>query len=174
MIDSRRLRIVAVLGWQILAAQQSGYLGIQEKLPVAVAPQAVPFSHRQHTAAGMMCVDCHATVQHEERAGLPAAARCMHCHIDVRKDAPAIQRLARFAAEKKPIPWVRVYRLPDFVFFGHAKHVKAGVECQVCHGSVAGRDVLQKEVSTSMRMCVDCHRSRKASIDCSRCHELGQ
>ena len=50
----------------------------------------------------------------------------------------------------------------------------AAIECATCHGPVATRDVLQKEVSTSMRTCVECHRGRKASTDCSRCHELGQ
>ena len=166
--------IFGILAIQFLAAQQSAYVGLTEKLPLAVAAQPVPFSHRQHAASGMQCIDCHANVQRAERAGIPAADRCMLCHTTIRKDSPAVQQLAKLAADKKPIPWVRVYRLPDFVFFSHAIHTKTGVQCQTCHGSVAERDVLQKEVSTSMRTCVECHRSRKASVDCSRCHELGQ
>jgi formate-dependent nitrite reductase cytochrome c552 subunit len=165
---------VGILSAGFLAAQQSAYLGIQEKLPVMVAPQPVAFSHRQHSAAGIKCVDCHTKALREERAGIPQSDRCMLCHATIRKDSAAVQHVARFAAEKKSIPWVRVYRLPDFVFFSHGVHAKASVECTSCHGPVAQRDVLQKEVSTSMRGCVDCHRSRKATIDCSRCHELGQ
>ena len=166
--------VLGVLGVEFLTAQQTVYLGIQEKLPLAVAAQPVPFSHRRHTASGMKCTDCHAKAQREERAGIPAAGQCMLCHVAIRKDAAAVKRVAQFAAEKKAIPWVRVYRLPDFVFFSHATHTKAAVECRTCHGPVAERDVLQKEVSTSMRTCVDCHRARKATLDCSRCHELGQ
>ena len=67
-----------------------------------------------------------------------------------------------------------VYKVPDFVFFSHAVHGQAGIECQSCHGPVATRSVLRKEVSTSMRTCIECHRVRKAPTDCSRCHELGQ
>jgi hypothetical protein len=140
---------------------QAGYLGIQEKLPLAVAPQPVAFRHKQHAAAGAKCADCHTTVLTAERAGIPQTAQCKLCH-------PAMQLPPK-------IPWVRVYKLPDFVFFSHAAHAgAAGIGCETCHGPVASRDVLQKEVSTSMRNCVECHRARQVSIDCSRCHELGQ
>lgn len=144
-----------------LCAQQPPYLGIQEKLPLAVAPQPLPFSHKRHAAAGMKCTDCHTKALTGERATIPNLDRCLLCH-------PAFQK------DSGPLRWVRVYKLPDFVFFGHAAHTKAGLECQTCHGPVATRDVLQKEVSTSMRTCVDCHRARSAPLDCSRCHELGQ
>jgi len=150
------------------------YQGIKEKLPLAVGPQPVPFSHKQHAIAGAKCADCHVGASAGERARLPDAARCMVCHIGIKKDSPPIRELARYQAEGKPVPWVRVYRVPDFVFFSHARHGKAGVDCLICHGPVPARDVLQKEVSTSMKYCVDCHRARKATVECSRCHELGQ
>jgi len=143
-------------------------------LPIVVDPQPVPFSHRQHSAQEMKCHDCHGKAQTQERAGIPSASQCMFCHVSIRKDSPYVQRLAQLVSKGEPIHWVRVYRLPDFVFFSHQVHVKARVDCQTCHGPIAERDVLQKEVSTSMRTCVDCHRSRKAPVDCSRCHELGQ
>lgn len=167
------IRFACITGAAALLAQQ-GYIGKEEKLPVAVAAQPVPFSHRLHAAQGMQCRDCHGKAQIQERAGIPQAAQCMVCHVSIRKDSPHVQRLAELAAKKEPIPWVRVYRVPDFVFFNHSVHVRANVPCQTCHGAISERDVLQKEVSTSMRTCVECHRSRKAPLDCSRCHELGQ
>ncbi|MBI4581608.1 MAG: cytochrome C, partial [Planctomycetes bacterium] len=36
----------------------------------------------------------------------------------------------------KPIEWVRVHSVPDFVYFDHRAHVMAGVACQRCHGPV--------------------------------------
>jgi hypothetical protein len=30
------------------------------------------------------------------------------------------------------------------------------------------------EVPPKMKMCVDCHRETKASIECFICHEIGQ
>lgn len=140
---------------------QAAYQGIEEKLPRSVAPQPIPFSHKQHAAAGAKCIDCHTKALTAERATIPNLDRCLLCHPAMKKETDSIR-------------WVRVYQVPDFVFFNHAAHAKAGLDCQACHGPVAARDVLQKEVSTSMRQCVNCHRTRQAPLDCSRCHELGQ
>ena len=137
--------------------------------------QPIAFPHIVHVQTYKIdCQYCHADARRSEYAGLPSVDRCMGCHKIAGADKPEIKKLAEYAAKREAIPWVRVYRLPDFVFFSHATHVKAGVKCQVCHGPVAERDVLQKEVSTSMRTCMACHREQKASVDCSRCHELGQ
>ena len=76
--------------------------------------------------------------------------------------------------EDKTIPWVRVYKLPDYIFMSHKKHVEPGVTCKICHGPVSKRDILKKEVSTSMKFCMECHQSRGASIECNLCHELNQ
>ena len=61
----------------------------------------------------------------------------MGCHTTIKKESPEIQKLAAFAAKKEPVPWQRVYRVPDIVWFNHAVHVKESkVECSVCHGEV--------------------------------------
>ena len=150
------------------------YHGIEEKLPQAVAAQPIPFDHRVHVAASLRCADCHTTVSTGERAGLPSAARCMACHRTVHAESAPIQRLKQFAATKTAIPWVRVYKVPDFVFFSHRRHVAAKVACAECHGPVEQRDVLVKEVSTSMNTCYGCHVKAKASTSCDACHMLGQ
>src|ERR1019366_8841572 len=139
---------------------RADYKGSEEKLPVPVAPQPVAFSHKVHAAAGAKCANCHTTATRQERAGIPNIARCALCHQDMRN--------------KPAIDWVRVYKLRDFVFFSHAKHVNANVACADCHGPVETRDVLAKEKSTSMVACVDCHRARNAPVTCNVCHELGQ
>ena len=113
-------------------------------------------------------------VAKKERAGLPDAEKCMLCHMAIKTDSPAVQELARIHQDGKRLDWVRVYRVPDFVFFSHANHVNAHVECVSCHGPVEERDVLAKEVSTSMITCMNCHVAKKASISCYLCHELGQ
>ena len=138
--------------------------------PVA---QPIPFSHRQHAAVAA-CNLCHATAATAERAGIPSVSQCMLCHEGVKKDAHSIRRLATYHKEGKPVPWVRVYRLPDFVFFSHARHLGAKIECAACHGPVEQREVLSQEVPATMKTCLDCHRSRDVSIACNLCHELGQ
>jgi hypothetical protein len=52
----------------------------------------------------------------------------MTCHRAVKKDSPAIRRLAALAADVKLAPGERVYKVADFVVFSHARHLRAAVE----------------------------------------------
>lgn len=135
--------------------------------------QPIPFSHRQHAAVAA-CNLCHPKAATGERAGLPDAARCMLCHAGVKSESPGARRLAGYQREGKAIPWVRVYRVPDFVFFSHAPHLKAKLDCVACHGPVAQRDALAQEIPTDMKTCMKCHKTRTAPNACNVCHELGQ
>jgi hypothetical protein len=98
----------------------------------------------------------------------------MACHTGITKDSPHIRKLAAFHKDEKPIPWARVYRLPDFVFFSHATHVNSKIACAECHGPVEQRDILAAEVAHDMKTCMGCHTARGASNKCHICHELGQ
>jgi hypothetical protein len=84
-----------------------------------------------------------------------------------------VKKVAAAGESGEEIPWVPVYRVPDIVFFSHAALLAAGETCATCHGPVETRDVLQKEVSTSMTACLDCHRERGAPVHCALCHVLG-
>jgi len=105
---------------------------------------------------------------------LPAVSQCLLCHRGVKSDSPPIRTLARYGQKKQVVPWVRLYRAPDYVFFSHARHLAAKIDCAACHGPVPQRDVLEKEVPTNMQACMDCHRTRSATLACNACHELGQ
>ena len=97
----------------------------------------------------------------------------MGCHTNVKTDSAAIQKLGAYASTKKPVPWVRLYRIPDYVSFSHAVHHKeADIGCDICHGRVAGREVFSKEKATSMAACMECHASRKAPNACNVCHDI--
>jgi hypothetical protein len=155
-------------------AQEAAPGRSQEKLPQSVSPQPVAFSHRVHAGKiGLPCNFCHTGVARGDDATIPSADFCLTCHRTIKTDSPEVAKL-RIAAEKgKAIAWVPVYRVPDFVFFGHAPHIKAGLHCAECHGPVETRDLLQQEISTSMNFCRDCHRRRGASMECVACHQLG-
>lgn len=141
--------------------------------PVGTAPeQPLPFSHRTHTGVGLKCAECHQTAAKANAAGMPAVDLCMRCHIAVKKDSPAIATLARHQKENKPVEWISVYRLPNFVYFSHRRHtVKAAIECATCHGDVAAQAVLTKEKSIAMQACQSCHDARKANGNCDACHD---
>ena len=91
--------------------------------------------------------------------------------LDVRLVLPAIQKLAAFADRKEPVPWVRVYQIPGYVFFSHKEHLATGATCETCHGRVPERERLFRETDISMGGCMNCHRANRASLDCTFCHE---
>lgn len=103
--------------------------------------------------------------------GIAAASVCMQCHSAVKTDSPAIQKVADAAKNAKPIRWRRVYEIPTYVFFSHRTHLNAGATCDACHGPVAERDVLAREADISMKGCMTCHTQKKASNDCTTCHD---
>ena len=148
---------------------------VEQRDPPPVQP--LPYSHKQHLAlpAGLECRKCHVNPEAGKLMTYPPTDTCMSCHATIAADRPSLQRLATFAASGKPIPWVRVYQLPDFVYWKHATHLKAGIACAECHGPVAERDVIGVETAiTSMRGCVTCHDTRQVYSDCGDCHEPRQ
>jgi hypothetical protein len=140
------------------------------KTPPPAPPQPIPYSHRAHIKLGLECKTCHTMPDPGEFATLPDTATCMTCHGSVLKESPHIQKLAGWHAGKQPVPWRRVYRIPDYVFFSHREHTKE-FGCETCHGPVAERDVMRKEKDISMAGCMDCHRATQASLACNYCHE---
>ena len=86
----------------------------------------------------------------------------------------------------QPVEWVRVHKLPDYVYFDHRVHVTRGLACEQCHGPVASMERIRQESDLSMGWCMDCHRTSPAelvttasgagatadhvSVDCVRCH----
>jgi hypothetical protein len=80
---------------------------------------------------------------------IAAPSVCMQCHSAIKADSPAIQKLAQYAAENKPVPWVRIYEIPAYVDFSHRAHIAAKNTCEDCHGKVAERDALYREVGES-------------------------
>jgi hypothetical protein len=134
--------------------------------------QPIPFSHKAHVALPLKCNDCHSMPDPGEAMTIPAATKCMTCHRTIKADSPAIKELSAYAAQKRPVPWIRVFEIPSWVYFSHKTHVSAGVKCEDCHGAVAEKDRLSQDVDLSMRGCMDCHRAKKATLDCAACHEL--
>jgi hypothetical protein len=57
----------------------------------------------------------------------------------------------------KPIPWVRIHKLPEYVRFPHVRHVNAGVTCQTCHGPIQNMTQVAQFASLNMGWCLTCH-----------------
>lgn len=133
--------------------------------------QPIAFSHRVHAGEnGIHCLFCHRSAPSSPVAGIPSVADCRSCHLFISRDAPEIGKLMGFWDRREPIPWIRVHRVPDHVHFPHMMHLRAGVECAVCHGEVAEMERIGRSASLKMGWCLKCHRQHRASIDCWSCH----
>jgi hypothetical protein len=168
----KTLVAIAVLGYFgacVLLVAGLGYLWHRSD----PAPgQPIAFPHTVHAGGLQMpCVYCHTFVERSRSAGAPPLEICMGCHRSIATDREEIRKLTRYYEEKRPIEWKRVYALPDFVYFSHKRHVKAGVECAACHGDVAGMRKVRRVNELVMGWCVSCHRVRGASRDCATCHK---
>jgi hypothetical protein len=125
--------------------------------------QPINFPHPLHAGGQlqMNCLYCHNTANKSPDPGMPAVSTCMGCHLVARADRPEIQKLARYyaggQAAGKPIPWVRIHKVPEYVRFPHMRHVNAGVTCQTCHGPVQQMDRVYQYASLNMGWCVKCH-----------------
>jgi hypothetical protein len=160
-------------GVVVTSGTQSPVPNAGEFRPPPPPEQPIPFSHKGHALAGIECLECHQTARTDDWATLPSEASCMSCHKIERKDAAAIQRLADFASRGQAVPWRRVYRLPEYVYFSHAVHLASErmIGCPTCHGAVDEMEVVQKVKDTSMAACTECHKQHSAPILCDSCHE---
>ncbi len=155
--------------------------------PLPPAPvQPIRFSHRIHAGDfGIGCTSCHAYAEHAPVAGIPSMARCQGCHKFVKEDkehpeiTAEIKALLDKLSDEVPIEWVRVHRVPDHVYFTHQRHVRAGVQCQECHGEVERMEVMRQVAPLTMGWCLDCHKRKQAErplerarlTDCWTCHK---
>ena len=141
--------------------------------PASAPPkQPIPFSHKVHSGnLQLQCKGCHPNPDPGEMMRIAPPSTCMACHSAIKTDSPAVQKLAAFAKEDREIRWARVYEIPAYVYFSHRAHSESGNTCAECHGQVAEREQLYREGDITMGGCMTCHREKKASLDCSYCHE---
>jgi hypothetical protein len=138
--------------------------------------QPIAFPHDVHAGTNQIpCMYCHYTADRSFSAGIPAVQVCAGCHLPggtpaIAADRPEVQKLHAYWREQRPIPWERIYKVPDHVRFPHMRHVNAGLECQECHGPVETMQEVELFRPLRMGWCITCHREREARIDCFVCH----
>jgi hypothetical protein len=124
--------------------------------------QPVPFSHAHHDGElGIDCRYCHTSVEKAAFAGMPPTKTCMTCHSQLYTNAAMLAPVRQSLAEKKPIHWTRVNRLPDYVYFDHSVHIKNGIGCTTCHGPVNEMPLMRQAAPLTMGWCLSCHRNPK-------------
>ncbi|MDP8208536.1 MAG: cytochrome c3 family protein [Candidatus Electryonea clarkiae] len=121
--------------------------------------QPVDYSHKLHAGdLGIDCRYCHYQVEKSRHSNIPPTKVCMNCHILVGTDKKTLDPVRESFANKMPIEWVRIHNLPEYAYFDHSLHLRAGVACIECHGNVAMMEKVQQVEPLSMGWCLDCHR----------------
>lgn len=120
--------------------------------------QPVPFSHKHHAwELGIDCRYCHISVEDSAKAGLPSTETCMTCHSQIWTNSPLLEPVRQSYAENKPLRWVQLNKVPEFVYFNHSIHVNKGISCNNCHGAVQDMQMAYKARTLFMRWCLNCH-----------------
>lgn len=151
--------------------------------------QPIHYSHRIHAGDnGIDCKYCHSSARVSKTSGIPSLNVCMNCHKNISEVAETtatedhtkefydgeIQKLydavgwdgTKYTGKTKPVKWVRIHNLPDFVYFNHSQHVTvAGVECQTCHGPVEEMEIMRQHSPLTMGWCVNCHRETNVKVE---------
>lgn len=149
--------------------------------------QPVSYNHSFHAGElGLDCRYCHHSVDKSASASIPSANVCMSCHKNIKGDSPLLEpiRTSYYGEDanrdgdlstdedsngdgilnRHPVPWVRIHKAPDYVYFNHAIHVNRGVSCVECHGRVDQMVEVHHAKSLSMAFCLDCHRKPENAL----------
>jgi hypothetical protein len=142
----------------------------------AAPEQPIDYSHKTHVDAGIACLYCHSSALRSSQAGVPSVQKCIGCHNVIATDSPTVQEVLGYWERAEPIPWVKVNRQPEFVYFSHQPHLGAGLNCETCHGDVGGMGAVRPVARMDMGWCLDCHLEQpeeKVALlaDCLICHK---
>ena len=137
--------------------------------------QPIDFPHNLHVGLGAQCIYCHSAAPYGTSAGLPTTDKCWACHQQINKSSPELDKLAGYARNNDPIPWVPVAIQPDHVHFNHQAHLAMNITCETCHGVISSMRVAEPQKGQNMGWCLDCHNTLAPEdsvrlSDCSLCH----
>ena len=160
--------------------------------------QPIHYSHKIHAGDNKIdCNYCHSSARKSKVSGIPPLNVCMNCHKNI-SEYTGEEDLAKgytkefydgeiaklydavgwddadqsYTGIQKPVKWIRIHNLPDFVYFNHSQHVTvAGVDCQKCHGPVEEMEVMEQYSKLTMGWCIDCHRETNVDIETNEYYE---
>ncbi len=127
----------------------------------------IKFSHKFHLSeVGAECDVCH----HDARTSKLSSddligdhESCKSCHEEQISSACATCHVDTSDIEPIPNP-------KRDLFFSHERHVSGNVKCTDCHAGLEGVTYATDANFPSMDACINCHGSRKVSVECATCH----
>src|SRR6516162_5891789 len=118
------------------------------KIPCLYCHYGAEKSRNAGIPATSVCMNCHSSIwassavmrAESQRAAAEKRPARIVPSPELRKLYDAMALDANLNADPsrtpRPIQWLRIHRLPDFVYFDHRSHVNKGVGCQICHGPI--------------------------------------
>ena len=192
-VQNKFLMIVSAILFLLVAAYFMFGFFMQIGIDQGYAPvQPIHYSHKIHAGANKIdCKYCHSSARVSKKSGIPSLNVCMNCHKNI-SEYNGEEDLANgytkefytkeiaklydavgwddadqsYTGEEKPVKWIQIHNLPDFVYFNHSQHVNvAGVECQTCHGPVEEMEIMYQHSPLTMGWCIDCHRETNVDLE---------
>lgn len=137
--------------------------------------QPLPFNHRFHSGELQIeCLYCHKGTDVSQTGVMPPVEICMGCHRVAGSGLEPIEELRGYWESGTPIQWEWIYKLPEYVQFNHAAHVRNNVDCTECHGPVKEMDRLYQWSPLTMGWCLECHRDAPTETDVATDYLLTQ
>ena len=192
IVQNQFLMLVSAIMFLLVAAYFMYAFFMQIGIDQGYAPvQPIHYSHKIHAGANKIdCKYCHSSAVKSKHSGIPSLNVCMNCHKNIaeyngeedlangytkefytKEIAKLYEAVGwddadqRYTGEEKPVKWIQIHNLPDFVYFNHSQHVNvAGVECQTCHGPVEEMEIMYQHSPLTMGWCIDCHRETNVDL----------
>jgi len=163
-VPLKLIAVVSILGVTVVGGVT--YYFTPKYTRVGYSPkQPVAYNHYLHAEQlGIDCRYCHSYVDESGYANVPDAETCMNCHSQVKSDSPQLAPIRASYESGEPVEWVRIHKVPDYVYFNHAVHVNRGISCVECHGNINEMEVVYHAEPLSMGFCLECHRNPEESI----------
>ncbi len=193
IVQNQFLMLVSAIMFLLVAAYFMYAFFMQIGIDQGYAPvQPIHYSHKIHAGANKIdCKYCHSSARKSKHSGIPSLNVCMNCHKNIAEYngeedlangytkefyTKEIAKLYEavgwddadqsYTGEEKPVKWIQIHNLPDFVYFNHSQHVNvAGVECQTCHGPVEEMEIMYQHSPLTMGWCIDCHRETNVDLE---------
>ncbi|MDL1913807.1 MAG: c-type cytochrome [Bergeyella sp.] len=170
--------------------------------------QPIYFSHKIHAGENKIdCQFCHSGAKYGKVSEIPSLNVCMNCHRNISEykgkyiepgkskefydgeikkiyeHAGWDSETQKYTGKTKPVEWVRIHNMQDFVYFNHSQHVIVGeqaiissynkknpdapvdVVCKACHGKVDTMNVVQMANDFTMGWCIECHRTTEVDMN---------
>lgn len=162
--------------------------------PTTLPPARLRFSHKQHVALGLECLDCHAGVDTADlatREHLPPMGLCLTCHdgleapddctvchlpgddgwLQVRTGGPLLQPRGRFRPDDHlSVDWAQGHEAAARADAASCESCHQPSECLACHDGA----LKPQQIHPGDYVWTHGLEARRHTMDCSSCHDQGQ